>query len=237
MGTPTIVAMGGKGLAREPGRAWLGGYVLSLTGKERPRVCYIPTATGDNPAAVAEFYASHAGTGADCRHLPLFNRTRDDPRDLLLSQDVIWVAGGNTANMLAIWRVHGVDKILREAWERGIVLCGGSAGSLCWFENGVTDSFGPDLMPIHDGLKFLSGSHCPHYDGEPQRRPTYRRLVGDGTLPPGVAIDDHAAVRYDGTRLAEVVAARPTAGAYRVNRTGNADARETPLEARPLSPA
>ncbi|HPK03056.1 MAG TPA: peptidase E, partial [Candidatus Sumerlaeota bacterium] len=135
-------------------------------------------------------------------------------------QDIIWVGGGNTANMLAVWRVHGVDRILREAWEAGVILTGGSAGSLCWFECGTTDSFNLfQLAPLHDGLGFLPGSHCPHYDGEAQRRPLYQRLIAEG-FPAGYALDDDAALHFEGTRIMEAVAARPEAGAYRVERVG-----------------
>ena len=138
------------------------------------------------------------------------------------------MSGGNTANMLAIWRVHGFDRILREAWEAGVVLTGGSAGMICWFEAAVTDSFGPQLEGLRDGLGFLPGSACPHYDGEERRRPRYRELV-DGGFPAGIAADDGVAVRFEGSELAEVVTARPGATAYRVE-----PGAETPLEARPL---
>ncbi len=138
------------------------------------------------------------------------------------------VTGGNTANMLAIWRVHGFDRILREAWEAGVVLFGWSAGMICWFEAGVTDSFGPQLHGMRDGLGFLPGSACPHYDGEERRRPVYRSLVADG-FPPGIALDDAAAARFAGPELVEVVASAPGAGGYRVGPDG-----EEPLEARLL---
>ncbi|NUT56906.1 MAG: peptidase E, partial [Thermoleophilia bacterium] len=137
--------------------------------------------------------------------------------------------GGNTANLLAIWRVHGVDRALREVWERGGVLGGWSAGGICWFEDGVTDSFGPQLRPLGDGLGFLSGSFCPHYDGEPERRPTYTRLVRDGALPPGLAADDDAALHFEGTELVEVVSQREGARGYEVTPDG-----EEPLETRQL---
>jgi peptidase E len=151
----------------------------------------------------------------------------------LLEQDVIFVGGGNTASMLAVFRAHGVDQILREAWEAGIVLCGGSAGSLCWFECGTTDSFDLfELAPLHDGLGFLAGSHCPHYDGEEQRRPLYHRLIGEG-FPAGIAIDDDAAAHFVGTELKEVVSAREGATAYRVEKAGDRVV-ETTYEARAL---
>ena len=142
------------------------------------------------------------------------------------------VGGGNTANMLAIWHVHGVDAALREAWERGIVLAGMSAGSICWFEAGVTDSFGDQLAPLRC-LGFLPGSNCPHYDSESQRRPTYRRLVDAGELPPGLAAEDGVGLHFVGTELAEAVTARPGAGAYLVEQGKNGVA-ERPITVRRL---
>jgi dipeptidase E len=149
-------------------------------------------------------------------------------RELALSHDAILVCGGNTANMLAVWRVHDYDRILREAWEAGIVLFGWSAGMICWFEAGVTDSFGPGLRGMRDGLGFLPGSACPHYDGEQLRRPVYTRLVREG-FPAGIALDDGAGARFEGRALAEVVAATPGAGGYRVGPDG-----EERLAMRPL---
>jgi dipeptidase E len=150
-------------------------------------------------------------------------------RELVLSHDAILVCGGNTANLLAVWRVHGFDEILREAWESGVVLSGWSAGMICWFEASVTDSFGPQLAGLRDGLGFLPGSACPHYDGEELRRPVYTSLVADG-FPPGIALDDRAAARFDGTELAEVVASGRGAAGYRVGPGG-----EEPLETRFLA--
>jgi dipeptidase E len=227
-----IVAMGG--MRRQPGaRSPLVDYVLGLAGKARPKVCCIPTARGDQPEAIVGFYDRLAGAAAEPTYLALFDRTVRDIRGFLLDQDVIWVGGGNTANMLAVWRMHGVDAVLREAWEAGIVLCGGSAGSLCWFECGTTDSFDlAQLAPLHDGLGFLPGSHCPHYDGEAQRRPLYQRLIGEG-FAPGYAIDDDAAIHFLGTEVAEVVSARPGATAYRVERR-DGQVVETALQARAL---
>jgi dipeptidase E len=146
----------------------------------------------------------------------------------VLDHDVVFVPGGNTANMLAIWRVHGFDAILREAWASGVVLAGWSAGAICWFEAGVTDSFGPQLAGM-ECLGFLPGSACPHYDGEELRRPRYAELLREG-FPPGVAIDDGVAARFEATELVEVVTARDGATAYRVTAGG-----EEPLEARLLA--
>jgi dipeptidase E len=213
-----IVAMGGGGFSMEPENPLLDDFVVELararSGLERPRVCFIPTASGDAPMYVRNFYDAFAGK-AEASWLPLFTRDRRDLRAFLLAQDAVYVGGGNTENMLAIWRVHGVDAILREAWEAGVVMAGLSAGALCWFEAGSTDSLGPDLTPFDDGLGFLQGSHCPHYDGEALRRPSYQRLVAEG-LPAGVAADDGAALHFVGRDLTEVVTSRPEAGAYRV---------------------
>ncbi len=165
---------------------------------------------------------------AELTPLSFYSWPPEGLRELALSQDAICVCGGNTANMLAVWRVHGFDRILREAWEAGVVLFGWSAGMLCWFEAGVTDSFGPQLAGMRDGLGFLSGSACPHYDGEEQRRPVYTKLVAEG-FPPGLALDDAAAARFDGTELVEVVATAEGARGYRVGPGG-----EEPLETRVL---
>jgi peptidase E len=139
--------------------------------------------------------------------------------ELAVSHDAILVCGGNTANMLAVWRVHGFDRILREAWEAGVVLCGWSAGMICWFEAGVTDSFGPQLAPLRDGLGLLPGSACPHYDGEELRRPVYTELVANG-FPPGLALDDGVAAHYAGTELVELLASTPTGRGYHVGPDG-----------------
>ena len=208
-----IVAMGGGGFSMEPRNPALDDFVLRLTGKRRPRVCFVPTPSGDSENYIAKF--EHAfRQRAVTSHLALFNRNVVDLRRFLLAQDVIYVGGGNTANALAVWRRHGVDVILCEAWRKGVVLAGLSAGMICWFECSVTDSFGP-LAPLNDGLGLLPGSACPHYDGEAKRRPAYHRFVRNG-LPAGYAADDYAALHFVGRHLAEVVASRPNAHAYHV---------------------
>jgi peptidase E len=225
MAEPQIVAAGGLGEDDEAGR--LIEFVLSLTGKERPRACLVPTASAETPEYIVNFYENLSGR-ADCSHVSFFPWPRDDLREHVLAQDVVFVSGGNTANMLAVWRVHGFDAILQEAWEQGTVFAGSSAGMICWFEAAVTDSFGPQLEGMSDGLGFLAGSACPHYDGEERRRPVYQELVANG-FPAGVAADDTAALHYVGTELKEVVAIRAEARAYRVEADG-----ETPIEARVL---
>jgi len=219
--TPRIVAFGGR--PEQP--VW--DYVLDLPGRERPRLLYVPTAAADDPRSIVDVYDRFRGR-ADVSHAAFFPWPPENLREQAMSSDVILVSGGNTANMLAVWRVHGFDAVLRDAWESGVVLCGGSAGAICWFEASVTDSFGPQLAGMRDGLGFLSGSACPHYDGEELRRPRYTELVRDG-FPPGIAIDDLAAVRFDGTALTEVLTTREGVGAYVVSREG-----EEPLPARVL---
>jgi len=206
-----IVAIGGGGVSQDPANPLLLDYLMGLTARPQPRVCLFGTATGDRESGLLLAYAAFSRRGCQVSHVNLFPRTIEDLRAHLLAQDVIYVGGGNTANMLAVWRVHGLDAILREAWEAGIPLAGVSAGAICWFESGTTDSFGLTLQPLHDGLGFLPGSCCPHYGG--------------------IAIDDGCAARFSGTDLAEIVTSRPEARAYRVARAGKGVS-ETPLEAR-----
>jgi dipeptidase E len=223
----TIVAMGGLPWQDAERRRLLEDYVFALSGKERPRVLFVPTAVADAPDLTLWAY-SQLGDRTQVSHVSFFPWPPAGLRDLALEQDVIFVSGGNTANALAIWRTHGFDEILREAWKAGVVLTGWSAGMLCWFDAAVTDSFGPQLQGMRDGLGFLPGSACPHYDGEAERRPVYTKLVADG-FPPGLAADDCVALRFDGIELAEVVSARAGAQAYRVTASG-----EEPIEARQL---
>ncbi len=220
-----IVGLGGGGDTAEQTMA-LHRYALALTGKERPRVLYVPTAIGDDESAGFDFYERFARTTVPSV-LRAFPWPPRNLREVILEQDAIQVSGGNTANMLAIWRVHGIDALMREAWENGVVLFGASAGMICWFEAGVTDSFGPQLDGM-ECLGLLPGSACPHYDGEERRRPRYRELV-EGGFPEGVAADDGVALHYLGTELHDVVTCRPGAKAYRVTRDG-----EEPIEAREL---
>jgi dipeptidase E len=223
---PCIVAMGGGGFS--DGGSGLDDYVLELTGVDRPRACFVPTASGDAESYIENFLAAYSQR-ADASVLRLFVREIEDLRGHLLSQHLIYVGGGNTANMLAVWRRHGVDEVMREAWSAGVILCGLSAGANCWFEDSSTDSFGATLAPLHDGLGLLAGSFCPHYDSEPQRRPSYRAAVAEGALPPGFAADDGVALRFAGRELAESVSERSGAGCYRVE-----PGVEAPLEVRLL---
>jgi len=223
---PQIVGLGGAGRSEEETRRLLA-HVVGLAGKPSPKVCAVPTAVGDDADSVLRFYGL-LPEDARVSYLPFFPWPPPELRRFVLGHDLIFIGGGNTANALAIWRVHGFDEVLREAWEAEIVLTGWSAGMICWFEAGVTDSFGPQLEGMPDGLGFLAGSACPHYDGEELRRPVYTRLVGEG-FPAGIAADDGVGVHFLGTELAEVVSVRDGAAAYRVEA-----GRESPLEARVL---
>jgi dipeptidase E len=200
-------------------------HVLGLA--RGPRVLYVPTASMEGAASTVWWYERLRGR-AEMTHLYFNPYPPDDLHGLTLSHDVVLVPGGNTANALAIWRTHGFDDVLREAWEQDVLLTGWSAGAICWFEACVTDSFGPQLDGMRDGLGFLAGSACPHYDGEELRRPRYAELLREG-FPAGIAIDDDVGVRFDGTELTEVVTSREGATAYRVSAGG-----EEPLEARLL---
>jgi dipeptidase E len=205
---------------------------MELTGRDRPRVLYLPTASADVDLSIVDFYEAFS-PHSHASHLKLFG-TPDVAvwRPRLLEQDVIVVSGGNTANALAIWRTHGVDRALREAWESGVVLTGSSAGMVCWFECSVTDSFGTRLSGMRDGLGFLPGSACPHYDSEALRRPVFRELVASG-FPRGYAAEDQVGLHFEGTDLKEVVAQAEGRHAYLVELIDGV-VRETPLPARSL---
>ena len=220
-----ILAIGGAGLS-EP---LLRRHIVELTGKPRPRVLYIPTASGDSLDTIVAFYEAFAPV-AEASHLLLFHRQHEDLASVIGDQDVIYVGGGNTANMLAIWRLHGVDELLRQAWDSGTVLCGSSAGSICWFEASITDSFGPQLAELRDGLGFLPGSNCPHYDSEERRQPVYTRAVANG-FPAGYAAEDAVALHFVDRELHEAVSARRGSNGYRVE-AQSGKAVERPLDVR-----
>ena len=231
-----IVASGGGGFSPSTERSRVEEHVIALArevrGHERPRICFIGTATGDDDAWIARFHESF-GDMAVTSHLALFDRTVEDIPSFLLAHDAVLVGGGNTASMLAVWRAHGVDVALRMVHEAGIVLAGRSAGSICWFEGGTTDSYGPIIQAFTGGLGLIPGSNSPHYDGEPERRPAYHALVGSGALPAGIAVDDFAAAVCDGPTLIEIVAAHAGPAAYRVEATADGVV-ETVLSARVL---
>jgi len=218
-----IVAFGGGGFSMEAGNPVLDDYVLGLTGCERPRVCFLPTASGDADHYIVRFYRAFGAGRTEPSHVSLFRRERacgaveGDLAAHLLEQDLIYVGGGSVISMLGAWRAHGLPEVLAEAWRRGIVLCGLSAGSLCWFAEAVTAFHGrPQRV---EGLGLLPWSNCVHYDGEPSRRRQYVRFVGDG-MGPGFAADDGAALHFAGTELVHVVSSRAGKGAHRVEVRG-----------------
>jgi peptidase E len=190
-------------------------YVLELAPGRR--LLYVPTAGKEDPAWTLTWYERLSGR-AQMSHLHFFPWPPQNLREHVFGHDIVLVAGGNTANAIAVWRAHGFDTILREAWERGVLLAGWSAGMICWFEHGVTDSFGPELAPM-ECLGFLPGSACPHYGGEERRRPVFTQLVAEG-LPAGIAADDDVGLVYAGTELREIVTSHAGATAYRVEPGG-----------------
>ena len=206
----------------EPRNPMLDDFVLSLARrKHRPRVCFVGTASGDSDSYIRRFHEAFPPSRAAATHLAFFERTVCDLKSFVMDQDVIYVGGGSSANMLAVWRLHGLDKVLRAAWNAGVVMAGISAGAICWFEDGLTDSFGMPLRGLNDGLGFLRGACCPHYDGEKERRPALLDLVKRG-FPTTLALDDGAAAHFAGTRLKEVVASRPKARAIHIKLSNGA---------------
>jgi peptidase E len=230
-----VVAIGGGMMLPREATPFHVEYAIKLSGKAAPRLCVLNQAVGDDPAYYLRFYDRLADSPAEVRHLSLFPMPNvPDPEDFLLSQDIIFVGGGSVANMVAVWKVHGIDQILRKAWHAGIILAGGSAGAICWFEGGTTDSFGAKLRPFTDGLGLLAGSFCPHYDSDLERRPVYQRLVADGTLPGGLACDDGVGAHFIDETLAEMTADRPDGRGYRVMPDGSGGFTETELPVRYL---
>jgi len=232
---PTILATSGgvRASARldwEPGALTRHAVELAGVTGHAPRVCFLATACGDDRHLIATFYDNAWREGWAGTHLALLPMPNvADVGEHLAAQDVIWVWGGSVAGLLALWRLHGVDTAMREAWQAGVVLTGVSAGSICWHTGGTTDSFGPQLRPVTDGLGLLPWSNGVHYDSEPARRPLFQSLVADGTLAAGYATDDGAGLLYRGTEMTEALAERAGAGAYRVERGPDDAAVETPL--------
>jgi peptidase E len=227
----TIFAMGGGGFTMEPANPVLDEYILGLARRPVPRVCFLPTASGDPLDHITRFYEAFSDLPCEPTDVSLFRLGRRpvDLRRLLLSQDIVYVGGGSMRNMLAIWRVHELDAILRECWARGIVLAGLSAGAMCWFRAGITKSRGR-AEPV-DGLGLLPGSLSVHYDGEPERRPAYLAAVASGAMPEGFGADDGVGLLFRDCALRHVVASRPKARCVRVRRVGDrAEEQPVPVE-------
>jgi dipeptidase E len=212
--------MGGGGFSMEPENLLLDRFVLSIAAVPQPKVCFVGTASGDAQTYVDKFDAAFRTLPCTATDLSLFKPPTTDLRSFVMEQDVIYVGGGNTRNLLVLWREWGLDLILREAWLSGVVMAGISAGSICWFQQGLSDSvIAGELAPLNC-LGFLPGSNCPHYDGEPERRPAYHRFIRESKLDAGYAADDGAALHFIGEKLARVVSSRETAKAYSVRRLG-----------------
>jgi peptidase E len=239
-GKPHILAIGGGsfipndryGLSPSP----LLRYALDLTGHDRPRVCFVPTAMGDGSESIARVYSAFSQVDAEVSHLSLFPMpNHEDPAAHLLAQDLIYVSGGSVANLLALWRLHGLDDAFAQAWRSGVVLCGQSAGALCWHVGGNTDSFGPRLRPLTNGLGLLPYSCGVHYDSDAQRRPLLHRLVADGTLPAGYAAEEAVGLHYVGIEFVQAVSYIDGRGAYDVAADGAGGVKETRIEPRLLA--
>ncbi|MBT2640685.1 peptidase E [Bacillus sp. ISL-41] len=210
-----IIAMGGGGFSMEPENPQLDLYILGQSEIQTPKVCFVPTASGDAENYISRFYKAFEGHECIPSHLSLFRPPTRDLEDYVMDKQIIYVGGGNTKNLLALWKEWGLDVILRKAWKQGRIMAGVSAGSICWFGEGVTDSFGSGLEPLKT-LGFLKGSNCPHYDGEIERRPAYQRFVGSGRITGGYAADDGAALHFIDEELIKAVSSRPEAKVYRV---------------------
>jgi peptidase E len=237
--TPTILATSG-GFFPDPRTFVRPGplldYAIELAQPQaRPKLCFVNTAYGDQAWWNGTLHAAYYERDVDVSCLNLFPMPNvTDTAAHLMAQDAIWVGGGSTANLLAVWRVHGLDRVLRECWEAGTVLAGVSAGSLCWHVGGTTDSYGPDLQPVTDALGFLPYSNGVHYDAEAQRRPLLEALIADGTLPAGYATDNGVGLVYRSTEMVEAVAEIGGAAAYYVQRGANGKAEESRIEPRLL---
>lgn len=223
-----IICMGGGGFSMEPENLAMDHYVLEQSRSPHPKICFLPTASGDAQSYVERFYATFKPLDCEPSHLSLFDVHTSNLDKYLLEQDIIYVGGGNTRNMLVLWREWGLDEILHAAWEQGVVLAGVSAGAICWFEQGLTDSVPGKLLPL-ECLGYLPGSCSPHYDNEADRRPIFKQLIATGHLKPGYGIDDGAALHSINGDIHRVVSTRPGATAHFVE-ANNGQVREEPLK-------
>lgn len=234
VGPAQIVAFGGGGFSMEAGNTLLDDYVLGLTHVERPRVCFIPTASGDADHYIVRFYRAFSGASCEPSHVSLFRRDRSggvdqDVAGHLLKQDLIYVGGGSVVSLLGVWRAHGLDQVLARCWRAGVVLCGLSAGSLCWFAQAVS-AFHPGEPRQVTGLGLLPWSNCVHYNDEAAHRPAYHAAVAAGRVGPGYAAEDGVALHFVGPDLARVVSSRQGGLAYRVE-AADGQAYEVALDA------
>jgi dipeptidase E len=222
-----IIALGGGGFSMEPENLSLDRYFLEQTGKDRPKVCFLATASGDSEDYLRRFYAAYGRLECEASHLGSVRKLPANWERFLLSQDAVFVGGGSTRDMLVIWREWQLDSLLWQAYQKGVILGGTSAGAICWFEEGLSDSMVSGQLRALRCLGFLRGSFCPHYDGEIERRPCYHELIGAGTLQAGIAADDGVAIHYIDERLMRVVSSRAKARAYFVSRAEDANGGQT----------
>lgn len=210
------LVLGGGGFSMEPENQKLDKYLISMISKSKPKICFLPTASADSESYTERFYQAFNKLDCETSHLSLFKPHTRDMADFLLNQDVIYVGGGNTKNLLCLWKEWSLDKILKDASYEGVILAGISAGMICWFEQGLTDSFGDGTLEPLDCLGFLTGSACPHYDGEPERQNVYESLIATKQLKEGIALDDGAAAHYVNGELKRIVTSRKGARAYQI---------------------
>lgn len=212
-----VIALGGGGFSMEPENPLLDRYILEQCTKENPKICFIGTASGDAEGYIERFYNFFRMEDCEPTHLSLFKPHTRDIKNFIMNQDILYVGGGNTKNLMALWREWEIDVAIRQAYDQGTILAGLSAGSLCWFEDGITDSYGDELEPI-SCLGILRGSHCPHYDGEESRRPTYRKFIQEGKVGSGYAADDGVALHFIDEEMHKIVSSREHAKGYRVDK-------------------
>lgn len=211
-----IIAMGGGGFSMEPDNLLLDKYILEQSNKVKPKICFVPTASGDSNEYIQNFYKSFSLLECETSHLSLFKPPSKNLEEYIMTKDIIFVGGGNTNNLLILWKAWKLDDYFRKAYNSGIILSGLSAGSICWFEEGVTDSFHGELTKLNC-LGFLKGSYCPHYDGEEERRPSYHKLIELKEIKEGYGVDDGVGLHYVNDTLYKVVSSRPNAKGYRVS--------------------
>lgn len=214
-----VLAMGGGGFTMKPENLKLDRYLLSMSNKQNPKVCFIGTANGDDESYTRRFYSAYKKLDCQTSHLSLFSPPEGDLREFVLDKDIFYIGGGNTRNLLVLWKEWGLDKYLYEAWNNGSIMAGVSAGSICWFEQGLTDSVTGKLLPL-GCLGFLPESNCPHFDTEPGRRPTYHQTILDGSMMNGIACDDGVAAHFIDEKLECCVSSLPKAKAYKVKKKG-----------------
>ncbi|MCZ8536847.1 peptidase E [Paenisporosarcina quisquiliarum] len=212
-----VIALGGGGFSMEPENPLLDRYILEQSTKQNPKICFIGTASGDAEGYIERFYNFFRMEECEATHLSLFKPHTRDIKNFIMNQDILYVGGGNTKNLMALWREWEIDVAIRQAYDQGTILAGLSAGSLCWFEDGITDSYGDELEPI-SCLGILRGSHCPHYDGEESRRPTYQKFIQEGKVGSGYAADDGVALHFIDEELHKIVSSREHAKGYQVDK-------------------